>query len=69
LSTVGVQVGYGITPPRKADQALELGGVLPIGPKSLRESGFEVFQDVEDRVGEDPAQGSNQRSAGLSSGL
>jgi hypothetical protein len=52
-----VQVGDGRTPPRKADQALELGGVLPIGPKSLCESGFEVFQGVEDRVGEDPAQG------------
>ena len=32
-------------------------GVLPIGPKSLCESGFEVFQGVEDGVGDDPAQG------------
>ena len=46
-----------MTPPWVADQTLELGGVLPIGPKSFGESGFEVVQGVEDGVGEDPAQG------------
>ena len=45
-----------MTPPWVADQTLELGGVLPIGPKGFGESGFEVIQGVEDGVGEDPAQ-------------
>ena len=35
---------------------LELGRVLPIGPERFRQSGFEIFQGVEDRIGEDPAQ-------------
>ena len=35
---------------------LELGRVLPIGPESFRQSGFEIFQGVEDRIGEDPPQ-------------
>src|SRR3954462_12003051 len=56
LSTVGVRACQGTAPPWIADQALELGGVLPIGPKGFGESGFEVIQSVENGVGEDPAQ-------------
>src|SRR3954464_12020979 len=56
LSPVGVRACHGTAPPWVADQALELGGVLPIGPKGFGESGFEVFQGVEDGVGADPAQ-------------
>src|SRR3954462_10027707 len=56
LSPVGVRACHGTAPPWVADQALELGGVLPIGPKGFGESGFEVIQGVEDGVGEDPAQ-------------
>jgi hypothetical protein len=44
-------------PPWVADQTLQLGEVLPTGPESLGQGGFEVFQGVEHRVGEDPAQG------------
>ncbi len=54
---VGVQACHGAAPPWVADQTLQLGGALPIGPESLRQGGFELFQGVEDRVGEDPAQG------------
>src|SRR4051812_40144029 len=50
------EAGYGAAPPWVADQALKLGGVLPIGPERLGQGGLKVVQGVEDCVGEDPAQ-------------